>query len=91
MYTARIITVTNFASITDDLLPFVHFKANIDKIELKDTDKVIILQIEGTDSYIPIFPNKVKSLEDLEKELKKQDAKLNSDTRIIIEKHLNND
>lgn len=90
LYTAKIITITNVENITDKFLPFVNFKAMLDGIELKDSEKVIILQIEGTDSYLSIFPKKIKSIKDVEEELKKQDAKLNIEAKKVIEQQLIN-
>lgn len=90
MYTAKIIAITSVANVTEKLLPFVKFKAVMDNIELKGSEKVIILQIEGTSSYLPIFMEKIKSFKDVEKELEKQEAILNLEAKRIIEQQLAN-
>lgn len=88
MYIARIVAITDVANVTSELLPFVEFKAQLDNIELKGSEKVIIFQIEGTGSYLSIFPNKIKSISDIEEELNNQGAILNRETKNKIVKFI---
>ena len=79
---ATVVAVTKVANVSEELMPFVQFKAEKEGMELSGNESVVILQIEGTQSYHPIFlPAK---LEDIEEELKGLDVVLNSDAKMSI-------
>ena len=78
-HTAKMVALTKVADVTEELMPFIQFKAERDGRELTGNEEVIILQIEGTQSYHPIFlPAK---LEKIEEELKELDVTLNADAK----------
>ena len=79
---AKVVAVTKVANVSDELMPFVQFKADQMGRKLSGSESVLLLQIEGTHSYHPFFlPNR---LENIEKELKDLDVKLNSDAKKTI-------
>ncbi|MDY6965483.1 MAG: DUF749 family protein [Halobacteriota archaeon] len=81
---ATVAAITKVANVTEELMPFVQFKAEKEGRELSGSESVAILQIEGTESYHPIFlPAKI---EDIEEELKELDVVLNSDAKKSIMK-----
>lgn len=88
VYIARLMAITKVSAVTANIMPFVQFQAGQKGIELKDNDKVAILQIENIPSYHIVFLGTDITLEDLEKELANQDSKLNEESRIVLEKQL---
>ena len=55
VYIAKIVTVSKYKNITDKFKPFINFHGDLENLEISDEDKIAILQIEGTESYFPIF------------------------------------
>lgn len=76
---AKMVAVTKVANVTDELLPFVQFKAEKEGRKLSGSEPVAILQIEGTQSYHPIFLP--ATIEEIEKELNELDVVLNEDSK----------
>lgn len=85
---AKIAVVDKVANINEELMPFVEFRAEKDKRKLSGDESVIILQIEGTQSYHPIFLP--ANLEDIEKELKELNVELGSDAKKTVKSILSN-
>ena len=76
---AKIAAVSKVADVTEELMSFVEFKADKEGRKLTGDESVVILQVDGTQSYHPIFlPAKI---EDIEKELKDLDVSLNADSK----------
>ena len=88
VYIAKLITVAKFKNITDKLKPFVYFHSELMNVEITDDDKIIMLQIEGTESYFPIFLNKRPTIQQIESKLAEQDTRLNSETRKLLLEYL---
>ncbi|MDY6865955.1 MAG: DUF749 family protein [Halobacteriota archaeon] len=79
---AKIAAVTKVADVSKELISFVEFKAEREGRKLTGDESVIILHVDGTQSYHPIFlPAKI---EDIEEELKKVDVTLNADSKKSI-------
>ena len=87
-YIAKFVTVAEYKNITDKLKPFVNFHSGLDNIEIADNDKIAILQIEGTQSYFPIFLKTNPTIKQVEAKLKKQETRLNSETKKLLLKYL---
>lgn len=83
-YIAKLVTVSKFKNITDNLKPFVHFHSEMEKVDVSDNDKIAVLQIEGTESYFPIFLKAKPTIEQVEAKLAKQDTKLNAEARKLL-------
>ncbi|UCE80735.1 MAG: DUF749 family protein [Methanobacteriota archaeon] len=88
MHVARLLAVTEVRSVPPDIRPFVDFRAAIEERELDEDEKVAILVIETTSSYIPVFIKDPISLEELERKLADQDAQLAADSRDALAPHL---
>lgn len=88
-YNARLVAITEVANVPPNLIAFVHFKAAMEKRVLKQNEKVAILQIEGTESYFPIFLDGKPSLKKLETDLEKQETKLDSSSKEVLARHMN--
>ena len=61
--------MTKVASVSPDLMPFVMFRANIEKREPRDDEDVAIFNVHGTSSNFVVFLDAGKTSEDLEEEL----------------------
>ena len=83
-YMARLVTITRYENITDELRPFVDFQAAQKKIELKPDSKIVLLQVENIPSYHTIFLDSGISFDDIIQELRKQELELNEDTKKTI-------
>jgi hypothetical protein len=68
-YRAVLVSMTKVASVGDDLMPFVVFRANIEKREPRDDEDVAIFNVHGTSSNFVIFLDPGKTVKDLEEEL----------------------
>lgn len=88
MHTARLIAITEVKNVPPDIRPFVEFKAAVEERKLSDDEKVAILVIDSTTCYVPVFLKNPTPIEDLEKELAKQDARLASDAKEVLSEHL---
>jgi hypothetical protein len=88
MHVARLVAITDLRNVPPDIRPFVDFKAAIEERKLDEKDQVAILNIDTTTCYIPVFLKNPPNMEQLEAELEKQDAKLTSDSKDVLAKHL---
>ena len=87
-YIAKFITIAKIKNITDKFKPFIAFHSALEKIETTDEDRVIILQIEGTESYFPIFLTKQPTIEQIESKLEKLETRLNNETKKLLVQYL---
>ena len=83
--------MAKFENITDKLKPFVHFHSGLDDIEVGEADQIAMLQIDGTESYFPIFLKTKPTIEEIEEKLAKQDTKLNAEARKLLLDYLERD
>lgn len=88
MHVARLIAITELKNVPPDIRPFVEFKATIEDRTLEDMDKVAILNIDTTTSYVPVFLKDPPTMQELEKDLERQDAKLAADSKAALASHL---
>ena len=70
----------------DELRPFVNLEARRRRRELNLGDRFVVLQIEGTLSYLTFFLDTLSSIEQLEAKLKEQECELTPVSRTSIEK-----
>ena len=64
------------------------FRADIEERVLTDDELVAILVIDTTTSYIPVFLKDPPSMKGLEETLAKQDAKLTSEAKAALARHI---
>ena len=88
VHIAKLITVTKLPNVPSHLMPFVQFHAQLEGIELEDNEKLAIIQIEGTQSYLAIFLDRSITMQDIESKLKAQDTKLNVEARNLLLQYL---
>jgi hypothetical protein len=81
---ARLLTVTSFESITDEIKTFVEFQAAQKKIEVTPLTRVAVLQVENIPSYHVIFLDSGITYNEILKELELQDLQINEDTKMKL-------
>ena len=89
-YVAKFVTVAAYKNITDQLKPFVNYHSTLENIEVSDDDKIAILQIEGTESYFPIFLKTEPTIEQIEEKLARQETRLNAEAKKLLIKYIQN-
>ena len=63
------VSITKVRSVTDELMPFVSFRANIEKREVDAEDEVAIFNVHGTASNFVVFLDAGKTPAEVEEEL----------------------
>ncbi|MFH1774889.1 MAG: DUF749 family protein [Methanobacteriota archaeon] len=88
-FTATLVDIKRIHEVPEGLMPYVNFKAEIEGRKIKGSERVAIFNIASTTSYIPVFLDAGKTIEDVEREIKEQAfAKLSSESREVIKKAL---
>jgi len=88
MHAAKLLAITEVKNVPPEIRPFVEFKAAVEERSLDQEEKVALLAIDTTTCYIPVFLKNPPGLDDLEKDLAKQDAKLTYDSREVLARAL---
>jgi hypothetical protein len=88
MHVTRIMAITEVKNVPPDIRPFVEFKAAVEERTLTEDELVAVLVIDTTTCYVPVFLKDPVPLEQLEKELASQDAKLTSDSKEALSRHM---
>jgi len=88
MHRANLVTITEVRNLPPDILPFVHFRADVEERKLEPDELVAVLVIDTTTSYIPVFLKDPQGMRELEEMLGKQDAQLTSEARNALSRHL---
>jgi hypothetical protein len=65
----------------EELTGFVNFQAKLEKHELRMDERIALLVIVGTSSYVPVFVETIRDLLVVEKKLRDQDAEMDNVTR----------
>ncbi|MBC7108108.1 MAG: DUF749 family protein [Methanomassiliicoccales archaeon] len=88
MYKAHLVSITTAGSVPENLRGFVNFQAAYEGHDVDESEKVALLVIEGTASYVVIFLEREKSVEEIENRLALQKAEMTSDTRNAISRNI---
>ncbi|KZX16825.1 hypothetical protein MBCUT_05440 [Methanobrevibacter cuticularis] len=88
MFIATLGGIFKFRDLPEEYGPYVQFKATIEKRDITDDDEIAILDITGTDSHHVLFLDSYNSIEEVQKELKAAEAKVNHTTLKILEGHI---
>jgi len=88
MHNANLVVITEVRNVPPDIRPFVSFRADIEERMLTDDELVAILVIDTTTSYIPVFLKDPPSMKNLEETLAKQEAKLTSEAKAALSRHM---
>ncbi len=88
MFIATLVGIFKFEEIPQEYGPFVRYKASIENKKIDDSEEIAILNIKGTESNHVLFLKSYKNIAEIEEELKRAEAKLNYNTKKILEGHL---
>ena len=88
MFIATLVGIFKFDELPQEYGPYVKYKATIENKNIDKTEQIAVLNISGTSSHHVLFLNSYKSIAEVEEELKEADAKLNYNTKKILEGYL---
>jgi len=88
VFVASLVGIFKYAELPEKYNPFVQYKASIEKRTIKEDDNIAILNISGTESNHVLFLDSYKNIQEIEDELKEAEAKLNYNTKKVLEGHL---
>jgi hypothetical protein len=81
LHKAHLIGVYTLRDMPEELTGFVNFQAKLERHELRMDERIALLVIVGTSSYVPVFVESISDLTIAEKKLKDQDAEMDNVTR----------
>lgn len=81
MHKAHLIGVYTLREMPEELTGFVNFQAKLEKHELRMDERIALLVIVGTSSYVPLFVETISDLNAAEKKLREQDAEMDDVTK----------
>jgi hypothetical protein len=87
-YIASIADIKYLKEMPEEYLPYVNFKAVQEGRTLIGDERIAILNVATTTSYIAIFLDKEKTIKEVEREVKDSSATLNADTKTILKELL---
>jgi hypothetical protein len=88
MFIATLVGIFKFEELPQEYGPFVRYKASLENKDIDKNEEIAVLNIKGTESNHIIFLDSYNDISEIEKELKEADAKLNYNTKKILEGHL---
>jgi len=80
--------IFKYNELPEKFSPYVQYKASLENKDIEEKDEIAILNISGTESYHVLFINSYNSIDEIVEELKVAEAKLNYNTKKILEEHL---
>jgi hypothetical protein len=81
LHKAHLIGVYTLRDMPEELTGFVNFQAKLEKRELRMDERIALLVIVGTSSYVPVFVETISDLVAVDKRLREQDAEMDGVTR----------
>lgn len=88
MFIATLVGIFKFEELPQEYGPYVRYKASLENKDIDENEEIAILNIKGTESHHALLLNSYKDITEIENELKEADAKLNYNTKKILEGHL---
>ncbi len=84
-YVAVLVEIGAVNKLPPEFLPYVDIKANIDGRELEGSERVAVFNISTTSSFLSVFLDEGKTIEEIEAEiLKDADARMNHEGRVAL-------
>ena len=81
MHKAHLIGVYTLRDMPEELTGFVNFQAKLEKHEIRMDERIALLVIVGTSSYVPVYVERIQDLAAAERKLRDQDAEMDNVTR----------
>lgn len=88
LFIASLVGIFKYNELPEKFSPYVQYKASLENKDIEENDEIAILNISGTESYHVLFINSYNSIDEIVEELKVAEAKLNYNTKKILEEHL---
>lgn len=88
MFTASLVGIFRYADLPEEYGRFVQYKASLESREIKENDEIAILNVTGTESYHVLFLDSYNNINEITEELEEAEAKLNYNTKKILEEHI---
>lgn len=88
MFIATLVGIFKFEELPQEYGPFVRYKASLEDKDIDENVEIAVLNIKGTESNHVLFLDSYDKISEIEDELKEADAKLNYNTKKILEGHL---
>jgi len=88
LFIATLVGIFKFEEVPQEYGPYVRYKASLENKNIAENEEIAILNISGTESHHVLFLDSYKNIAEIEEELKEADAKLNYNTKKILEGHL---
>jgi len=82
MHLVDLVGVYGVDAVPPELKGFVHFQANMEKLELTGSERVALLVVQNTESHIAVFIDKVGGIKEIEDRLGKQQSRLSEGARV---------
>lgn len=83
-FVASIADIKYLKDMPEEFMPYVSFKAGQEGRNLQGNERVAILNVPTTTSYIAVFLDKGKTIKDIEREVEAASVVLNTDTRQVL-------
>jgi len=87
-FIASIADIKYLREMPEEYLPYVKHRAELERRRLSGDEMVALLNVSTTTSYIAVFLDRGKRIEDVEREVAEAGASLNSDSRKALERLL---
>lgn len=87
-FVASIADIKYLKDVPEEFIPFVSFRASQEGRVLKGDERVAILNVATTTSYIAVFLDEGKTIEDVEEEVRGSGVSLNRDSRDVLKRLL---
>jgi hypothetical protein len=85
-YRAVLVSITRVVNVSPELMPFVVFRANIEKREPRDEDMVAIFNVHGTSSNFVVFLDSGKTADEVKEEMVPYDVVVSaSDWNLMVQ------
>lgn len=88
MHQAHLVGVYAPEEMPDELDGFVKFQASRDGHQMKKGERIAVLNVVGTSSYIPVFLADVRCYEDLEVKLSKHGVQADQVSKVSLQRVL---
>jgi hypothetical protein len=88
LFVATLVGIFKYEELPEKYGPFVRYKASLENKDIGEHDEIAVLNIKGTESHHVLFLDSYDNISEIEEEMKEAHAKLNYNTKKILEGHL---
>ena len=88
MYQAHLVGVYTPEEIPEELEGFVRYQAALDGHQMKAGERIAVLNVTGTSSYVPVFLADLSSYEGLESKLSRHEVQADQVSKVSLQRVL---